>query len=113
MGEKFENAAEILGYIVLSIFALLAVLLAMVIFGWIARIYNRYKYESLKRQNAEYEWDQIYKSWVHEDRQDEDRNVSGADFEDVPDPDRHDTLDLSDIPEQLYNYQEEQYYEGR
>lgn len=112
MGEKIENAAEVLGYIVLSILLILAVLVAMVIFQWIARIYNRYKYESLQRQNAEYEWDQIYKSWVHEDRQDEDRNIFGTDFEDVPD-NVHDTTDLADISEQLYNYQEELNHEGR
>lgn len=112
MGEKIENAAEVLGYIVLAIFVFLAALVAMVIFRKISKIYNRYKYESLERQNAEREWDLIRKSWIQEERQDEDRNIFGTDFEDVPDS-MHDTADLSDISEQLYNYQEELYYEGR
>lgn len=105
MGEKIENAAEVLGYIVLGIVVILAMLVAMVIFRWIARIYNRWKYDSLQRQTAEFEWEHIRESWLHQDRQDEDRNTL--------DQDVHDTLDLFDISEQLYNYQEELNYEGR
>ncbi len=113
MGDKIENAAEVLGYIVLAILVALAALVVIAVLRWAGKIYNRWKYDSLQRANAELEWEQIRDSWIQKDRQDEDRNVFGTDFEDVPDPDRHDTLDLSDIPDQLYNYQEELHNEGR
>lgn len=107
MGEKIEHAAIVLGYMVLFILLALVALAVMAIVRYFGKLYNRWKYDAFERANAEREWEQIRGSWLQQDRRDEDRNIFGTDFEDVPDEDRHDTLELPDIEEQLYNYQEE------
>lgn len=103
MAERIEQTALFLGYITLFLVVGLAALIFATALRWVGKLHNRWRYETLRRKTAELEWEQIRTSWIQENRRYEDRNIT----------DRHDTLDLSDIQEQFYNYEEELDYEGR
>lgn len=99
--EDVNAAAQVLGYPVLVFVVLvMAWACAMAVQG-INKIIMSMQYDRKKRKNAERELDNITSSWLL-DAQEEPTYQPGA----------YDTLDLSDLPEQLYDYQEDQRYES-
>jgi hypothetical protein len=100
--EKVNSAAIVLGYpVLIFVFLVLAWACAMAVQG-INKTFMIMQYDRQKRKNAERERDNLEASWML--TPDEDPDVS---FED-----HYATQDYSDLPEQLYDYQEERRYDG-
>lgn len=100
--ENVNSTAQVLGYPVLVfVILVMAWACAMAVQG-INKIIMSMQYDRKKRKDAERELDNITSSWLLDTPE-----------EPTYQPGKHDTLDLSDIPDQLYDYQEDQRYESR
>jgi lipopolysaccharide export LptBFGC system permease protein LptF len=92
-----NTAAMVLGYLVL---ALLIGIVLFIASAWL----DKWSYQRKKNRRHDIEWDNVRSKWLLEGdiqraRTDEYRVIDSVD--------RIDTAELGNIPEQVYNYQEE------
>src|SRR5690349_170854 len=98
--DNVDTAAMVIGYPVLAVVMALTAWFGTRIFRDLAKIFREMRYDRWKRMRVEKDWDNIEASWMLE--LDEDNREPVQQY-------RHETLELPDIQDQLFNYQEDRY----
>lgn len=97
-----NTTAMVIGYPVLVIILFLMAWFGSRVFRDLLKIFSEMRYDRWRRKHEERDWDNIEASWMLE--LDEDNREPIRYF-------THDTIELPDISEQLYNYQQEEFHE--
>jgi hypothetical protein len=101
--DNVTTSATVIGYPALLVVVLLLVWFGTRVFRDILKIFREMRYDRWKRMRIEKDWDNIEASWLLEYDEDEEYQSEEDLYH------RHHTLELPDIQDQLYNYQEERY----